>query len=204
MSFTRVVRRLLSFELLIGFHIRSRGDVIIQGSVPPGTVAGWPWHHRLAQQCLLKMSQTLLDNLNKKELTETSCTIEIQAAFILSSLATFFGGLIVLFIFRIALKISRNWKTVKGPRGILVSFLVWDTCVWRLAKLVDHVWWWMYQSLCSEKRKKQKTKNLPCTLTTTLFQILKRQLRSNVLYGLILALEAGGLMWVSGQPRLHG
>ncbi|XP_063132049.1 potassium channel subfamily U member 1 isoform X3 [Rattus norvegicus] len=68
------------------------------------------------------MSQTLLDNLNKKELTETSCTIEIQAAFILSSLATFFGGLIVLFIFRIALKISRNWKTVKGPRGILELF----------------------------------------------------------------------------------
>uniref|UniRef100_A0A8C6IFI8 Pore-forming subunit of the sperm-specific alkalization activated K(+) current n=1 Tax=Mus spicilegus TaxID=10103 RepID=A0A8C6IFI8_MUSSI len=68
------------------------------------------------------MSQTLLDSLNQKELTETSCTIEIQAAFILSSLATFFGGLIILFLFRIALKSSRSWKYVKGPRGLLELF----------------------------------------------------------------------------------
>ncbi|XP_021025901.1 potassium channel subfamily U member 1 [Mus caroli] len=68
------------------------------------------------------MSQTLLDSLNQKELTETSCTIEIQAAFILSSLATFFGGLIILFLFRIALKSSRSWKYVKGPRGVLELF----------------------------------------------------------------------------------
>ncbi|XP_076770071.1 potassium channel subfamily U member 1 [Arvicanthis niloticus] len=68
------------------------------------------------------MIQTLLESLNQKELTETSCTIEIQAAFILSSLATFFGGLIILFIFRIILKISRNWQSVKGPRGILELF----------------------------------------------------------------------------------
>ncbi|XP_031195263.1 potassium channel subfamily U member 1 isoform X2 [Mastomys coucha] len=68
------------------------------------------------------MSQTLLDNLYQKELTETSCTIEIQAAFILSSLATFFGGLIILFIFRVALKISRNWRYIEGPGGLLELF----------------------------------------------------------------------------------
>nr|XP_048312407.1 potassium channel subfamily U member 1 isoform X3 [Myodes glareolus] len=50
------------------------------------------------------------------------CTTEIQAAFILCSFMTFFGGLIILLAFRLILKFSKKWQTFKGTGIILELF----------------------------------------------------------------------------------
>lgn len=77
------------------------------------------------------MLLTKLRNDGGEDLGKTSCTTEIQAAFILSSFLTFFSGLLVLFIFRIIWKIIKKWQNIKGTGIILVSFLIWDPTVWR-------------------------------------------------------------------------
>ncbi|XP_036105666.1 potassium channel subfamily U member 1 [Molossus molossus] len=58
-----------------------------------------------------------------EELGRKSCTREIQFAFILSSLATFLGGLLILFISRILWRIIKNWQNIKGT-GILLNLIL--------------------------------------------------------------------------------
>lgn len=58
-----------------------------------------------------------------------SCTTEIQAAFILSSLVTFISGLLILFLSRLLWKGIKKWKNIKGTGILLVSFLIWDPTV---------------------------------------------------------------------------
>ena len=60
-----------------------------------------------------------------------ACSIEIQAAFILSSFVTFFVGLLILFIFRLIWRTIKKWQNIKGIGIILVSFLIWDRTVRR-------------------------------------------------------------------------
>ncbi|XP_008583843.1 PREDICTED: potassium channel subfamily U member 1 [Galeopterus variegatus] len=57
-----------------------------------------------------------------EELGKTSCTTEIQAAFILSSFVTFFTGLIILFTFRLIWRAVKKWQKVKGTGMILELF----------------------------------------------------------------------------------
>uniref|UniRef100_A0A8C0XK08 Potassium channel subfamily U member 1 n=1 Tax=Castor canadensis TaxID=51338 RepID=A0A8C0XK08_CASCN len=56
----------------------------------------------------------LLNSLhNREEFGKMSCTIEIQAAFILASLVTFISGLVILFIFRLLGKVIKKWQNKK-------------------------------------------------------------------------------------------
>nr|XP_042118841.1 potassium channel subfamily U member 1 isoform X4 [Peromyscus maniculatus bairdii] len=66
------------------------------------------------------MFHSHLDSLNEEDLEDTYCSIEIQAAFILSSCVTFFGGLIILVFFRIILKIAKKWQSIKHSGAVLV------------------------------------------------------------------------------------
>ncbi|ERE89630.1 potassium channel subfamily U member 1-like protein [Cricetulus griseus] len=68
------------------------------------------------------MFEAVLRELTEKELEEKFCTIEIQAAFILSSFVTFFGGLIILFIFRLILRVSKRFQTIKCTGIVLELF----------------------------------------------------------------------------------
>ncbi|XP_059100382.1 potassium channel subfamily U member 1 isoform X2 [Peromyscus eremicus] len=68
------------------------------------------------------MFHSHLGNLNEKEVEEKSCNIEIQGAFILSSCVTFFGGLIILVIFRVILKITKKWQSINHSGAILKLF----------------------------------------------------------------------------------
>ncbi|KAM7111741.1 potassium channel subfamily U member 1 [Molossus nigricans] len=65
----------------------------------------------------------MLPTEDEEELGRKSCTREIQAAFILSSLATFLGGLLILFISRILWRIIKNWQNIKGT-GILLNLIL--------------------------------------------------------------------------------
>ncbi|XP_015448294.1 potassium channel subfamily U member 1 [Pteropus alecto] len=69
------------------------------------------------------MFLTKLQNDSGEDLGKTSCTTEIQAAFILSSFLTFFSGLLILFIFRIIWKIIKKWQNIKGT-GILLELIL--------------------------------------------------------------------------------
>uniref|UniRef100_A0A8C8W8M3 Potassium channel subfamily U member 1 n=1 Tax=Peromyscus maniculatus bairdii TaxID=230844 RepID=A0A8C8W8M3_PERMB len=68
------------------------------------------------------MFHSHLDSLNEEDLEDTYCSIEIQAAFILSSCVTFFGGLIILVFFRIILKIAKKWQSIKHSGAVLKLF----------------------------------------------------------------------------------
>ncbi|XP_058576696.1 potassium channel subfamily U member 1 isoform X2 [Neofelis nebulosa] len=52
-----------------------------------------------------------------------ACSIEIQAAFILSSFVTFFVGLLILFIFRLIWRTIKKWQNIKGT-GIILELLL--------------------------------------------------------------------------------
>ncbi|XP_045316822.1 potassium channel subfamily U member 1 isoform X2 [Leopardus geoffroyi] len=52
-----------------------------------------------------------------------ACSIEIQAAFILSSFMTFFVGLLILFIFRLIWRTIKKWQNIKGT-GIILELLL--------------------------------------------------------------------------------
>nr|KAF6427718.1 potassium calcium-activated channel subfamily U member 1 [Rousettus aegyptiacus] len=69
------------------------------------------------------MLLTKLRNDGGEDLGKTSCTTEIQAAFILSSFLTFFSGLLVLFVFRIIWKIIKKWQNIKGT-GIILELIL--------------------------------------------------------------------------------
>ncbi|KAM5312340.1 potassium channel subfamily U member 1 [Glossophaga mutica] len=69
------------------------------------------------------MFQTKLQNANEQELGKTSCTTEIQAAFILSSLGTFLSGLLILFLFRQIWRAIRKVHNIKGT-GIFLKLIL--------------------------------------------------------------------------------
>ncbi|KAM5275992.1 potassium channel subfamily U member 1 [Hipposideros larvatus] len=62
-------------------------------------------------------------NDNGEGLVKTSCTTEVQAAFILSSFVTFFSGLLILFIFRLTWRAIKKWQNVKGT-GFLLKLIL--------------------------------------------------------------------------------
>uniref|UniRef100_A0A8B7WGX0 Potassium channel subfamily U member 1 n=1 Tax=Castor canadensis TaxID=51338 RepID=A0A8B7WGX0_CASCN len=62
---------------------------------------------------------------NREEFGKMSCTIEIQAAFILASLVTFISGLVILFIFRLLGKVIKKWQNKKT--GIFWKLFVAQT-----------------------------------------------------------------------------
>uniref|UniRef100_A0A8C3WFP1 Potassium channel subfamily U member 1 n=1 Tax=Catagonus wagneri TaxID=51154 RepID=A0A8C3WFP1_9CETA len=55
------------------------------------------------------------------DLGKMSCTVEIQAAFILSSIVTFFSGLFILLISRLIWRGIKKWQKSKGKDIFLVS-----------------------------------------------------------------------------------
>ncbi|XP_060237340.1 potassium channel subfamily U member 1 [Meriones unguiculatus] len=65
------------------------------------------------------MFDILIEKLNRKEPSKTSCTIEIQAAFIFSSLATFVVGYVIIMIFRIILAVLNKCQSIKRAEKIL-------------------------------------------------------------------------------------
>nr|XP_044986495.1 potassium channel subfamily U member 1 [Jaculus jaculus] len=65
------------------------------------------------------MYQRWIQSFSSTEVEKISCTIEIQAAFVLSSVVTFFGGLIILITFRLLLKCLRKCQRVKGAGIVL-------------------------------------------------------------------------------------
>ncbi|XP_064224755.1 potassium channel subfamily U member 1 [Aotus nancymaae] len=66
--------------------------------------------------------QTKLKDENGEDTAKISCTTEIQTAFILSSFITFFGGLIILLIFRWIWRVVKKWRIIKGTGIILELF----------------------------------------------------------------------------------
>uniref|UniRef100_A0A667H952 BK channel n=1 Tax=Lynx canadensis TaxID=61383 RepID=A0A667H952_LYNCA len=64
----------------------------------------------------------LIDELNTSP-EKMACSIEIQAAFILSSFVTFFVGLLILFIFRLIWRTIKKWQNIKGT-GIILELLL--------------------------------------------------------------------------------
>ncbi|XP_053434809.1 potassium channel subfamily U member 1 [Nycticebus coucang] len=61
-----------------------------------------------------------------EEWRKISCTSEIQTAFILSSFATFLGGLVILFIFRLIKRTIIKWENIKGT-GIILKLVTSDS-----------------------------------------------------------------------------
>uniref|UniRef100_A0A8C3WCJ6 Potassium channel subfamily U member 1 n=1 Tax=Catagonus wagneri TaxID=51154 RepID=A0A8C3WCJ6_9CETA len=57
-----------------------------------------------------------------EDLGKMSCTVEIQAAFILSSIVTFFSGLFILLISRLIWRGIKKWQKSKGKDIFLVSY----------------------------------------------------------------------------------
>nr|XP_023486310.1 potassium channel subfamily U member 1 isoform X2 [Equus caballus] len=69
------------------------------------------------------MFQFRPQNGSGEDMGKTSCTIEIQAAFILSSFVTFFSGLLILFFSRLCWRALKKWRDIKGA-GLLLVILV--------------------------------------------------------------------------------
>ncbi|XP_054575911.1 potassium channel subfamily U member 1 [Eptesicus fuscus] len=69
------------------------------------------------------MFRTKQRNDNGEEMGKLSCTTEIQAAFILSSLVTFLSGLLILFLFRLLWRSIKKRQNIKGT-GILLKLIL--------------------------------------------------------------------------------
>ncbi|KAF6084175.1 potassium calcium-activated channel subfamily U member 1 [Phyllostomus discolor] len=69
------------------------------------------------------MFQSKLQNANEQELGKISCTTEIQAAFIISSVGTFLSGLLILFLFRQIWRAIRKLHNIKGT-GLLLKLIL--------------------------------------------------------------------------------
>ncbi|XP_027795074.2 potassium channel subfamily U member 1 [Marmota flaviventris] len=68
------------------------------------------------------MYQAKLQEENGEEFGKTTCTSEVQAAFILSSFVTFFSGLIILFLCRLLWRIIKKGGNFQGT-GFVLDFL---------------------------------------------------------------------------------
>uniref|UniRef100_A0A8C9US78 BK channel n=1 Tax=Spermophilus dauricus TaxID=99837 RepID=A0A8C9US78_SPEDA len=68
------------------------------------------------------MYQAKLQEENGEDLGKTTCTSEVQAAFILSSFVTFFSGLIILFLCRLLWRIIKKGGNFQGT-GFVLDFL---------------------------------------------------------------------------------
>nr|XP_023486309.1 potassium channel subfamily U member 1 isoform X1 [Equus caballus] len=69
------------------------------------------------------MFQFRPQNGSGEDMGKTSCTIEIQAAFILSSFVTFFSGLLILFFSRLCWRALKKWRDIKGA-GLLLGLVL--------------------------------------------------------------------------------
>ncbi|MBZ3868975.1 Potassium channel subfamily U member 1 [Sciurus carolinensis] len=68
------------------------------------------------------MYRAKLQEGNGEEFGKTTCTSEIQAAFILSSFVTFFSGLLILFLCRLLWKVIKKGGNFQGT-GFILDFL---------------------------------------------------------------------------------
>nr|XP_040124829.1 potassium channel subfamily U member 1 isoform X2 [Ictidomys tridecemlineatus] len=68
------------------------------------------------------MYQAKLQEENGEDFGKTTCTTEVQAAFILSSFVTFFSGLLILFLCRLLWRIIKKGGNFQGT-GFVLDFL---------------------------------------------------------------------------------
>lgn len=78
-----------------------------------------------ARQFCLLLCLTRSEDDSGEALGKMSCTAEIQAAFILSSLVTFFSGLFILLISRLIWRSIKKWQKSEGKGIFSVSSPVW-------------------------------------------------------------------------------